>query len=138
MRNYAAASVDEYIASAPPHARPTLERLRKAILAAVPEAQEGISWGVPFYRHNGLLAGFAAYDRHASFGLAFVLPERIRQRLEKLGYRTGKKTVQIRYDQEVPTSIVETLVKSKAKENESASSRRRTTKASSRTRKRLG
>lgn len=136
MRNYSAASVEEYIASAPAHARPTLERLRKAILSAVPEAQEGISWGVPFYRHHGLLAGFAAYERHASFGLAFVLPESIRQRLEKLGYRTGKKTFQIRYDQDVPTSIVEALVKSKATENESASARRHTTKSTSRTRKR--
>ena len=118
MRNYGAKDIDSYIAGANPEARPTLEELRKVIKAAVPEAEEGISWGVPFYKYRGLLAGFAAFKNHVSFGLAFVLDSNDREALEKQGYATGEKTVQIRFDQKVPAAVIKQILKAKAKLNE--------------------
>ena len=38
------------------------------IRSAVPDAEETISWPVPFYRRNGALGGYAAYKKHVSFG----------------------------------------------------------------------
>ncbi len=117
MKNYSAKNVDEYIASAPIEARPKLKELRAAIQSAVPKAEERISWGVPFYRYHGVLAGFAAFKNHVDFGLAFALQSSDRKMLEKKGYSTGKKTIQIRFDQKVPTTAIRQILKAKAKKN---------------------
>ncbi|MFA6272766.1 MAG: DUF1801 domain-containing protein [Patescibacteria group bacterium] len=117
MKNYKAKDVDAYIASMSKEARPHLEELRKIILSTVPGAEEGISWGIPFYKYHGLLGGFATFKNHVSFGLAFVLENKVREQLEKKGYTTGIKTVQIRYDQKVPATAIKQILKAKAKLN---------------------
>ncbi len=124
LRNYQAKSVDDYIANAPEGARPKLREARAAVRAAVPEAEEGISWGVPFYRHHGLLAGFAAFRDHVSFGLSDALPGKVREALEGKGYATGKKTVQIRFDQEVPAGAIAEILRAKARANEAKRAKR--------------
>ena len=118
MRNYSADDVDSYIASSEPEARPTLNELRKLIKSTIPKAEESISWGVPFYKYHGLLAGFAVFKNHVSFGLAFVLESKDREKLTEKGYITGKKTVQIKFDQKVPTTVITQILKTKAKMNE--------------------
>ena len=117
MRNYIAENVDSYIASAEPEARPTLTRLRELVKSTVPEAEESISWGVPFYKYYGLLAGFSVFAHHASFGLAFALDDKIRETLEAKGYKAGSKTVQIRFDQEVPDAEIRQILEMKANIN---------------------
>jgi uncharacterized protein YdhG (YjbR/CyaY superfamily) len=84
----------------------------------VPKAEEGISWGVPFYKYHGLLAGFVALKNHIDFGLAFALESNDRETLLKKGYLTGKKTIQIKFDQKVPTAAIKQIIKAKAKLNE--------------------
>ena len=118
MRNYSAKDVDSYIASSGKEARTTLEELRKIIKSTIPKAEEGISWGVPFYKYHGLLGGFAVFKNHASFGLAFVLQSKDREILEKKGYTTGIKTIQIKFDQKVPAAEIRQILKAKAKMNE--------------------
>jgi uncharacterized protein YdhG (YjbR/CyaY superfamily) len=118
MRNYKAENVDSYIASAEPQARPTLEELRRIVKSTVPDAEESISWGVPFYKHHGLLGGFSVFTNHASFGLAFALGDEIRKKLEEKGYKTGSKTVQIRFNQKVPVTEIKQILRTKAKQNE--------------------
>jgi uncharacterized protein YdhG (YjbR/CyaY superfamily) len=113
------ADVDAYIAAASSEARPTLTALRRLIRATVPDATEGISYGVPFYQRHGQLAGFAAYRRHVSFGPAGdPLAPADRELLEQGGYKTGTQTVQIRFDQEVPASVIERLLRVRAAELE--------------------
>jgi uncharacterized protein len=121
MRNYKATNVDEYIASSEPEARSVLEELRKIVKSAVPGAIEGISWGVPFYKYHGLLAGFSVFTSHVSFGLAFVIQDEDRKILGEKGYKTGKKTIQINFDQKIPTEMITQLLKTKAKLNETKS-----------------
>lgn len=118
MRNYSAKDVDSYISGSEPEARPTMEEIRKIIKSTIPNVEEGISWGVPFYRFHGLLGGFAVFKNHVSFGLAFVLESKDREMLEEKGYETGKKTIQIKFDQKVPTTVIKQIVKTKAKMNE--------------------
>jgi uncharacterized protein len=111
--------VDSYIANSASEARPILEELRKIIKSTVPEVEEGISWGVPFYRYQGALAGFAAYKNHVSFGVGVdVLQGNDRETLEKNGYKTGKKTIQIRFGQEVPATAIEQILRAIAQTNE--------------------
>lgn len=118
MRNYKARNVDEYIANAPKDSQAKLREIRAVIKSAVPKAIEGISWGVPFYKYHGVLAGFAPFKNHVSFGLAFVIDNNDRKILEEKGYVTGKKTVQIKFDQKVPVTEIKQIIKTKAKMNE--------------------
>lgn len=121
MKNYNAKTVDEYIVGSEPESRPIMEELRKIIKATVPKVEESISWGVPFYKYHGLLGGFATFKNHISFGLAFALDNKDRELFKKKGYKTGSKTVQIRFDQKIPTAMIKRIIKTKAKMNEAKS-----------------
>ena len=118
MRNYNAKDVDSYIASVGKEARPKLKEIRQIIKSAIPKVEEGISWGVPFYKYHGVLAGFAAFKNHVSFGFAAALPSEDRKILEKQGYTTGAKTIQIKFDQKAPAAAIKQIIKAKAKANE--------------------
>ena len=57
--------VDGYIAAAPEAARPLLTELRETIRAAAPQAEERISYGMPYYHLHGVrLTYFQAHTRH--------------------------------------------------------------------------
>jgi uncharacterized protein YdhG (YjbR/CyaY superfamily) len=61
-------SIDDYLASLPATARSGLQKLRDAIRAAAPAAEEGFSYGVPAFRLGGRpLVAFAAAQHHSSF-----------------------------------------------------------------------
>lgn len=118
MRNYKAKDVDSYIMSSLQEAQPKLEELRKLIKSAIPKAQEGISWGVPWYKNVSPIVGFAAYKNHV--GLVFWLDElrpADRKKLLEKGYKTGKRTLQIKFDQKVPTTAIKHILKAQAKIN---------------------
>jgi len=83
MRNYSAKDVDSYIASSGREASPKLKEIRKIIKSAIPKVEEGIRWGIPFYKYHGVLAGFAAFKNHVSFGFWGVLQSEDRKILEK-------------------------------------------------------
>ena len=60
-------TIDEYLAVLDADKR-ALEKLRKAIRAAVPEAKECISYQVPAFRlHGKLFVAFGAAKNHCSF-----------------------------------------------------------------------
>ena len=114
MKN--AKDVDEYIANSAKEARSVMEEIRKIIKSTVPEAEERIAWNVPNYKLHGVLAGFAAYTKHVSLGFSENgLSDEERKSFEDKGYKTGKGTVQIKFDQEVPKKIIEKALKSHSK-----------------------
>lgn len=114
--------VDSYIAHSDRKARPHLKEIRKIINSTIPEVQEGISWGVPFYKYHGTLAGFAAYKNHISLGIGEArLQMKYRKKLEEKGYITGNKIIQISYDQEVPATVIKQILKAQVKINEEQS-----------------
>lgn len=122
MKNYKAKDVDSYIASAPIEARPHLKELREIIKSTIPSVEEKISWGVPFYRYQGPLVGFASFKNHVSFGLGLSgLSREERKILEEKGYKTGSKIVQIRFDQKVPSTMIRQILKAQAKINKTKS-----------------
>lgn len=50
-----ATSVDGYIAAAPKATRGNLKELRRAMKTVAPEASEGISYRMPYYKYRGAL-----------------------------------------------------------------------------------
>ncbi len=118
MTNYSVKNVEEYIAAAPEEARLHLRELREAMLSAVPEAEEKIGYGKPYYKYHGWVAGFDVYKQHIGFEVWDGLESEDRKKLEELGYKTGSVTFQIRYDQKVPAAMVKKMVKAQVKLNE--------------------
>lgn len=61
-------SIDKYLAGLSPENRAALQKVRRAVHAAAPGAEECISYGMPAFRLNGkLIAGFKAAANHCSF-----------------------------------------------------------------------
>jgi uncharacterized protein YdeI (YjbR/CyaY-like superfamily) len=61
--------IDAYIEKSRPFAQPILKRIRKAVHAACPDAEESIKWGMPAFSYKGPLVGMAAFKAHCA--LAF-------------------------------------------------------------------
>jgi len=59
---------DDYLDALEEPKRATLSRLRETIVAIVPDAEQGISYGVPAFKVGGkTIAGFAAFKNHLSY-----------------------------------------------------------------------
>lgn len=62
------AEVEAYLISLEEPQQSTLRQLRQAILRQIPNADEGIAYGMPAFRVNGkVIAGFAAFKHHLSY-----------------------------------------------------------------------
>jgi uncharacterized protein YdeI (YjbR/CyaY-like superfamily) len=61
--------IDAYIERQAEFARPILTHLRSVIHEACPDCEETLKWSMPSFLHKGkILAGFAAFKAHATFG----------------------------------------------------------------------
>lgn len=102
--------IDDYLAELDEPKRSTLEALRRTILEAIPEAEEGISYGLPAFRVEGkVIAGFAAFKHHLSYlpHSGSVFPE-LREELSQFKATTG--ALHFHVDRPLPKSIVRKLV----------------------------
>jgi uncharacterized protein YdhG (YjbR/CyaY superfamily) len=105
------AEVNTYLADVEEPKRSTLQRLRQTILEVVPEAEEGISYGVPAFRVRGkVIAGFAAFKNHLSYlpHSGSVFPA---LRDEVGAYKTSSGALQFPIDSPLPKPLVEHLVR---------------------------
>jgi uncharacterized protein YdhG (YjbR/CyaY superfamily) len=108
-------TVDAYIAAAPREVRSKLKELRAAIRKAAPEAEERISYGMPYYADRGRLAYFAAFERH--IGLYVPTPVVEEHRSELKDYETSGATVRLPLDKKLPLSLIKKLVKARVRKN---------------------
>src|SRR5437867_12971180 len=60
-------SVDEYLESVPKEMRTAINKLRKTIKAAAPDAEEVISYNMPAFRQKGILVYYAAFKNTSAF-----------------------------------------------------------------------
>jgi len=59
-----ALTIDNYIQACPREVRPILQRIRRIVQAAAPEAEEVISYRMPAFKLNGIIIYFAAFKSH--------------------------------------------------------------------------
>lgn len=110
-------NVDEYINGFPEETQVILEKVRKVIREALPEAEERISYGIPTYTLPvGNIVHFGGYPSHigfypGSFGIAHF-----KDRLA--GYKTSKGTIQFQLDEPIPYDLIETITKACAEARE--------------------
>ena len=108
-------AVDAYIAAAPNKAKPMLRQLRALIKAAAPEAEERISYKMPFYELNGRLVYFGGYENHVGFYAAITSKGLYAGELKK--YLAAKSTIRFPLGHPLPVDLVTKLVKARVKEN---------------------
>lgn len=102
--------VDRYLSGIEEPKRSTLKKLRASILKAIPDAEEGISYGMPAFRVDGkVVAGFAAFKNHLTYvphsGSVF---EELGDDL--VGYSMSKSALRFPIDEPLPDALVERLV----------------------------
>lgn len=110
-------TVDEYINDFPENIQVTLQKMRKAIKAAVPKATEVISYQIPIFKYNGPVASIAAFKNHCSY---YTMSHAIMKLFEKelKPYHTSGVTIQFPHHKPLPATLVKKLVLAKIKENE--------------------
>ena len=105
-------TIDEYLATVSADKRAALEKLRKAIRAAAPAAEECICYQVPAFRLRGrMLVAFGAAANHCSFYPGAYPLEACKRELRK--YDTGKGTVRFAADKPLPSALVRRLVRAR-------------------------
>ncbi|MEA4961008.1 iron chaperone [Lutispora sp.] len=111
-------SVDEYILNSPPELHERLEKLRKVIKEAAPDAGEKISWGMPTFILHGNLVHFAIHKNHIGF---YPAPSGIEAFKDELSeYKSSKGAVQFPIAKPLPFELISRIVKFRAAENKKA------------------
>ena len=114
MKKYS--SVKAYLADVPPEQRPAVDRLRKAISSAAPEATEGISYQMPAFKENGrAIVCYAAFKDHCSlFPMSGAVLDRFAAEVES--YRKGKGTLWSTDEHPLPVPLIKKIVKARREE----------------------
>lgn len=108
--------IDEYLAKLPAEQRAALEKLRKQIRAAAPDAEEGISYGVPAFLWNGAVVGFGASKNHCTFfPMTGHTVAAYADELED--FETSKGAIRFTPKKPLPAALVKQIVKERLKEN---------------------
>ena len=110
-------TVDDFLAALPDDFRLALEKLRKTIKVAAPNADETISYRIPFYKQHGMLVGFSAAKEHCTFHI--ISATILRDNAKALAaFTTGKGSIQFTPEKPIPAAIVKKIVKARLSENE--------------------
>jgi uncharacterized protein YdhG (YjbR/CyaY superfamily) len=107
-------SVDDYLATMPPATRVVLDEVRSTIRAALPDADEVISYQIPAYKQEGVaVIYFAGWKKHFSL---YPVGETLVEALpEAAGYPISKGTIKFPLDEKVPRALIRKIVMLRAK-----------------------
>ncbi len=102
-------TIDQYIAQFPADVQEILQKLRRLIADAAPEATEAIKYRMPTFVLNGNLVHFAAFAAHIGF---YPTPSGITEFQQELSsYPNAKGSVQFPLDRAIPYALIKKIVK---------------------------
>lgn len=109
-------TIDEYLAEVSEDKRSALEKLRAIIKSVVPDAEEGISYGLAAFRLNGrpLVAFGASANQCAFYPMSSNTVADHEHELKK--YDTSKGTIRFPAEKPLPAALVRKLVKARLAE----------------------
>jgi uncharacterized protein YdhG (YjbR/CyaY superfamily) len=106
-------TIDEYIRTFPRDVQSILEKMRRTIRKAAPEAEETISYQIPTFKLNGnSIAHFAAFKKH--IGLYPPAPAAFKN--EVSAYEGPKGNLRFPTDKPIPYDLVTRIVLFRKKE----------------------
>jgi len=105
---------DDYLAAVTEDKRGALQKLRRAIKAEAPKAEECISYQIPAFRLNRkFLVAYGAATNHCAFYPGSTV-NALKDELK--GYNTSKGTIRFPADKPLPTALVRKLVRLRIEE----------------------
>lgn len=108
--------VDRYLAALEEPKRSTLEEMRRRILEVIPDAEQGLSYGVPAFKLDGrVVAGLAAFTSHLSYlpHSGSVLPALVDR---TTGYTQTKSALHFPVDAPLPRELIRQLIELKLRQ----------------------
>ena len=97
-------SIDKYISGQVESVRPRLQLIRETIHAAIPDAQEKISWSMPTFWKGQNLIHFAAFKKHIGLYPGGEATEVFADRLT--GFDTSKGTIRLPHNKDLPLELI--------------------------------
>ncbi len=118
---------DAYLAALSADKRATLEKVRKAIRAAAPEAKEGMSYGMPAFILGKPIAGYSASAQHCSY---FPMSGAVTSALESelKAYEVSKGGFRFPIGKPPPAALIKKLVNARLAEIEAAAPKKKVAK----------
>lgn len=118
-------TVDEYISTFPKEVQGILQKVRKTIQKAVPEAEEVISYQIPAFKFHGWIFYYSAYKNHYSLSCPppFTIFDVFKKELAL--YEMSKSAIRFPLDKPVPTALISEMSKYRANENLEAETRKK-------------
>lgn len=114
MTGSKAATVAEYIEAAPREARQHLRELRALLREVAPGATEALKWGAPVLEDGRILFSYKAHRSHITF---MPTGPALEPFMAELGsYKTGKDTIQLRYDEPLPEALIRKIAAYRVKD----------------------
>lgn len=118
---------DAYLAKLSAEKRATLEKVRRAIRAAAPEAEEGLSYGMPAFIQGKPIAGYSASAAHCSyFPMSGAITAQFEEELAK--YEVSKGGFRFAIGKPPPAALIKKLVKARLAEIEETKPAKKTAK----------
>ena len=108
-------TIDEYFATLSRDKRAALEKLRADILAAMPRAEECISYQMPAFRFDGkVVVWMGAGANHCAFYPGGIVQS---MKADLAKYETSKGTIRFQPDRPLPATLVRKIVKARLAQN---------------------
>jgi uncharacterized protein YdhG (YjbR/CyaY superfamily) len=110
----AAKDFDDYARRFPKDVQKRLREVRRCVREAAPQATEAISYGMPAFRHGGILVWFGAHASHIGFYPAASGIAAFKHELS--AFKSAKGSVQFPFDEPLPLALITRIVKFRLRE----------------------
>lgn len=108
--------IDEYISRQNEAIQPRLKAIRETIRAAIPDAEERISYQMPTFWKGRNIIHFAAAKKHIGIYPGGEATSAFSDRLTE--YKTSKGAIQLPNDKELPLELIADIARWSYKRNE--------------------
>ena len=102
-------TIDEYILAQDEAVQPKLREIRELLRAAVPDAEERISWSMPTYRKGRNILHYAASRKHLGLypggEATTVFAEELKE------YDVSKGTIRLPWNKELPAELIQAIAR---------------------------
>lgn len=103
-------TVDDYLAAATYDVEPRLQEMREIIRAALPDADETISYNIPAYKQHGVVVvQFAGYSEHTSLNFFPTAGAFAAFNDELAPYSTSKSAIRFPLDEPLPVDLIKKI-----------------------------
>jgi uncharacterized protein YdhG (YjbR/CyaY superfamily) len=108
-------TIDDYIAKTSPEVQGILQKIRRIVRKAAPEAEERVSYQMPAFALNGMLIYFAAFKNH--IGIYPPVTGDAKFQKDAGAYRGPKGNFKFPLDGPMPYKLIEEIVRFRLKEH---------------------